>query len=205
MNQALKRRRRGFCRRGFFVAWFFLASFIFPIFLYSQETLLKVDAAVIPKILSRGESGQVVLRLTVPEGVLVLAEPEFVIEFKNLPPIAFPKNFFTATDLELETFEANGQECLKLDKVINIPFSVAIDAPARTYILEGKVKYVLRSLKQGWCLKTASKFYCSFSTRATIMKKKLSGPPAEAPTEKRANPTHNQPTNQPTYQPTYLP
>lgn len=160
----------------FLGGWFFLAFFSLPFFLYSQDTLLKVDAAVIPKILSRGESGQVVLRLTVPEGVLVLAKPEFVIEFKNLPPITFPKNFFTATDLELETFEHNGQECLKLDKVINIPISIALDAPARTYILEGKVKHVLRSVKKGWCLKTASKFYCSFSTRATLIKKKRTSP-----------------------------
>lgn len=168
-------------RRGsyFLISLFLVALASLPFFSYSQETLLKVDAAVIPKILARGESGEVVLRLTVPEGVLVLAKPEFVIEFKNLPPITFPKNFFTATDLELETVELNGQECIKLDKVINIPFSIALDAPARTYILEGKVKYVLRSVKQGWCLKTASKFYCSFSTRAAVVKKKRSNPSPE--------------------------
>ncbi len=133
-----------------------------------------MEVAVVPKILSRGESGQVILRLTIPDKVLVLLEPEFVIEFKDLPAISLPKNFFTATDLELETAELNGQEYLKLDKTIKIPFSIALDAPAKTYILEGKVKYVLRSLTEGWCLKTSSKFFCSFSTRATVMKKKLS-------------------------------
>jgi len=156
----------------------------FPLTLGSQETLLKVDVAIVPKILSRGESGQVILRLTVPEGVVVLSEPEFVIEFKPSPPITFPKNFFTATDLELETENQNGRECLKLDKIIKIPFSVALDAPAKTYILEGKVKYVLQSRQRGWCLKTASKFFSSFSTRATVMKKKSSPSSGSSPTVK---------------------
>lgn len=149
---------------------------IFPLLpaycLEIQETLLKVDVAIVPKILSRGQSGQIILRLAVPEGVIVLTEPEFIIEFKALPPINLPKNFFTATDLELETSDESGRECLKLDKIIKIPFSVAADAPPRTYILEGRVKYTLFSPKRGWCLKTVSKFYGSFSTRATVMKKK---------------------------------
>lgn len=158
-----------------FLLLFVLNLFLILIFscgLEAQEILLKVDVAVVPKILSRGESGQIVLRLTVPEGMIVLTEPEFVIEFKALPPINLPKNFFTATDLDLETMEHNGREALKLDKVIKIPFSVALDAPARTYILEGRVKYTLFSPKKGWCLKTVSRFYASFSTRSTVIKKR---------------------------------
>ncbi len=157
-----------------FVLSFSIFSLLFfpPFRALGQETLLKVDVAIIPKILARGESGQINLRLTVPEGVIVLTEPEFIIEFKALPPINLPKNFFTATDLDLETVDYNGRECLKLDKIIKIPFSVALDAPARTYILEGKVKYTLFSPKKGWCLRTVSKFYSSFSTRATLMKKR---------------------------------
>lgn len=147
-------------------------SFIPAYGLETQDTLLKVDVAIVPKILSRGESGQIILRLAVPEGLIVLTEPEFIIEFKALPPINLPKNFFTATDLDLETTDLSGRECLKLDKIIKIPFSVALDAPPRTYILEGRVKYTLFSSKKGWCLKTVSKFYGSFSTRATVMKKK---------------------------------
>lgn len=137
-----------------------------------QETLLRVDVAIVPKVLSRGQSGQIILRLTIPEGVIVLTKPEFIIEFKPLPPINLPKNFFTATDLNLETTDYSGREGLNLDKIIKIPFSVALDAPPRTYILEGRIKYTLFSPKKGWCLKTVSKFYGSFSTRATVMKKK---------------------------------
>lgn len=160
---------------GFNRGWLFFLLFL-DLFAFQklggQETIIKVDVAIVPKILSRGETGQIVLRLTVPEGVLVLPEPEFVIEFKVLPPLNLPKNFFTATDLDLETEKTNGRECLKLDKIIKIPFSIALDAPPKTYILEGKVKYTLFSPKKGWCLRTASKFYGSFSTRATIVKKK---------------------------------
>jgi hypothetical protein len=162
-------------KKNSFLLLFFLNLFLLFIFfsnLKSQEILLKVDVAVVPKILSRGESGQIILRLTVPEETIVLTEPEFVIEFKALPPINLPKNFFTATDLDLETMETNGREGLKLDKMIKIPFSVALDAPARTYILEGRVKYTLFSPKKGWCLKTVSRFYASFSTRSTVIKKK---------------------------------
>lgn len=162
--------------RLIFLLLFFSLSLFIPLIsvycLEAQETLLKVDVAIVPKILSRGESGQIILRLTVPEGVIVLTEPEFIIEFKALPPINLPKNFFTATDLDLETTDYSGRECLKLDKIIKIPFSVALDAPPRTYILEGKIKYTLFSPKRGWCLKTVSKFYGSFSARATVMKKK---------------------------------
>ncbi|MCX7973262.1 MAG: hypothetical protein N3B16_02010 [Candidatus Aminicenantes bacterium] len=167
----VKKRKKNKYLRLRIICLFILFN-IFILKLRAQETLIKVDVAIVPKILSRGETGQIVLRLTVPDGAIVLTEPEFIIEFKVLPPLNLPKNFFTATDLDLETEDKKGRESLKLDKIIKIPFSVALDAPPKTYILEGKVKYTLFSLKKGWCLRTASKFYGSFSTRASIIKKK---------------------------------
>ena len=150
-----------------------LSFFLFPLILFGQaDDLLKIEGAVLPKSLSRGEEGVVMLRITVPEGLTISPHPDFTIEFKPCPELVFPKNFFTASDLEIEMLEADGGESLNLQAPIKIPFTVALEAARGSHILEGKIKYVARSKKEGWLVKTSSKFFASFYTRLTVIKKK---------------------------------
>lgn len=117
----------------------------------------------------------VVIKLTIKKGIIINPQPSFVIEFNPSEELLFPKNFFTASDLDIGTLEEDGQEYLDLKNPIEIPFSVNLEAKRGSHILEGKVKYFAFSKEEGWCLKSSSKFQASFYTRSTIIKKKKKG------------------------------
>jgi hypothetical protein len=136
-----------------------------------DDDLLKIACSVQPKRLARGEEGKVLLKLTIQEGVLISAQPSFIIEFFPVPEIGFPKNFFTASDLNLGVIDEPGLNHLDLSKPIEIPFTISPDAKSGGHILEGRIKYFARSPEAGWCYKTTSKFSVAFSTRAAVFKK----------------------------------
>lgn len=134
--------------------------------------LLKIETAVLPRRLSRGEEGKVVLRVGVQKGVIISSKPTFIIEIVPNPDLIFPKNFFTASDLALEVVEGEGGSFLNLVKPIEIPFTVGLEAKKGGHILEGRIKYFARSPAEGWCLKSSVKFSVPFSTRQSVAKKK---------------------------------
>jgi len=138
----------------------------------AQEDFLKVEASIVPRRLSRGEEGTVILKLSLQEGIVVSPKPDFTIEFKPCPEIVFPKNFFTATDLGIETKEQDGEEVLDLQEAIRVPFTVSEGAEKGSHILEGRVKYFARSQDGEWCVKTSAKFFVPFFTRSASVKKK---------------------------------
>ena len=138
----------------------------------AQDELLRVEASVIPRRLSRGEAGNVVLRLGVEAGITISPHPEFIVEFKPCEELIFPKNFFTATDLGVVTREDNGQPFLGFEAPLRIPLTVSPKAKKGSYILEGRIKYCARSAAEGWCVKNTAKFYVAYSTRASAVAKK---------------------------------
>jgi hypothetical protein len=139
--------------------------------LAEEEKPLKIKSTLSPARLSRAQEGKVVLELVVKKGISISPHPSFIIEFSPSEEIIFPKNFFTASDLEIETIEENGHEHLNLKKPIKIPFTVSTEAKRGRHILQGKIKYFARSTQEGWCLKMTSEFSASFYTRQTILKK----------------------------------
>ena len=140
-------------------------------FLSAQEDFLKIEASIVPRKLSRGQEGVVVLKLSLQEGIAVSPQPDFIIEFKPCAEILFPKNFYTATDLEIETVVRQGEESLDLAKAIRIPFTVSPEAKKGSHILEGRVKYFARSREAGWCVKNTAKFFVTFFTRPAAVRK----------------------------------
>jgi hypothetical protein len=140
--------------------------------LAAQGDFLKVEASIIPRKLSRGEEGAVILKLSLQEGIVVSPKPDFTIEFKPCPELVFPKNFYTATDLGIETEEKNGEEALNLREAIRIPLTVSEEADKGSHILEGRIKYFARSGDGEWCVKTTAKFFVPFFTRSASVKKK---------------------------------
>ncbi len=147
---------------------------IFPIFayLFSQEDLLKVECSINPLRPARGEEGKVVLKISVEKGISISPQPSLTIEFDPGEELIFPKNFFTASDLNIEVLEENGEEYLDLKKPLVIPFTVSPKAKRGIHTLEGKVKYFARSKKEGWCLKRSFRFSATYYTRITAVKKR---------------------------------
>lgn len=151
----------------------FIIISVLSLFLLSEDDdLLRIECSISPKRLSRGEVGKVILKLSVKEGITISPQPTFIIEFSPNRELVFPKNFFTASDLEIDVLEDKGDECLSLMKPIEIPFTVNLEATRGRHLLEGKIKYFASNKTEGWCLKNSSKFSVSFSTRQSIIKKK---------------------------------
>jgi hypothetical protein len=149
-----------------------ISILIFVVGFAQQEAdCLKVNASISPRYLSRGQEGKVVLKVKLAEGITINPQPSFIIECDASAELSFPKNFFTASDLEIEIKEENGEEYLSLEKPIEIPFTVSLEAKRGNHSFGGKIKYFAFSEKEGWCLKSASKFSASFYTRSTRIKK----------------------------------
>ena len=155
-------------------AVFGLAIFVFFLaggFAQKEEDCLKVSALISPRYLSRGQEGKVVLKITLAEGITINPLPSFIIECDPSYELIFPKNFFTASDLEIEIKEKNGEEYLNLEKPIEIPFTVRLEAKRGNHSFAGRIKYFAFSEQDEWCLKSTTKFSASFYTRSTRVKK----------------------------------
>jgi len=140
--------------------------------LIAQEELLRIEAAITPRRLARGEEGSVILKLSLQEGIVISPHPDFIIEFKSLDALVFPKPFFAASDLGIGAQEKEGEEHLDLKEPVKIPFTVSPEAKKGSYILEGRIKYYARSKSEGWLVKNSAQFFVAFSTRAAAAKKK---------------------------------
>jgi hypothetical protein len=136
------------------------------------EDLLKVNVSINPMRLRRGEEGKIVLKFTVEEGIRISSQPSFTIDLEASDELIFPKNFFSASDLEIEIKEEDGKEYLDLKGPIEIPFSVNMDAKRGNHTIGGKIRYFACSQEEGWCLKYTAKFSSVFLTSSRIFQKK---------------------------------
>jgi hypothetical protein len=137
----------------------------------TPDELLKIEASVAPRRLSRGQEGVVLLKLSLQGDITVSPHPDFIVEFRPSEELVLPKNFFTASDLEVEVVEKDGQECLSFKKPLKIPVTVSPGAKKGSYILEGRVRYYARSASEGWVVRNTAKFYAAYSTQAAPAKK----------------------------------
>jgi hypothetical protein len=139
---------------------------------FAAEELLKIEASIRPRRMRRGQEGNVVLKITVEKGIKISSQPSFTIEFAPSAELSFPKNFFSASDLEIEIVEEDGKEYLNFSAPIEIPFTVKMEAKRGNHSFSGKVKYFACSKEEGWCLKYTSKFATGFYTSSRIYQKK---------------------------------
>lgn len=152
-------------KRRKYVLTFLLVLMVFSYLGSQEEDLIKIDASINPRRLSKGNEGNVVIKFIVKEGITINPQPSFTIELSPSEELVFAKNFFTASDLEVEILEDEGKEYLVLTKQIEITFIVSDDAVRGMHSLEGKVKYFAFSKSENWCLKTTTLFSASFYTR----------------------------------------
>ena len=139
---------------------------------FSENELFQIEASISPRRLSKGQEGKVMLKITLKKGITISAQPQFIIEFKPSEELIFPKNFFTASDLEVEILKENGQEYLNLEKPLEIPFSVDMNALRGNHTLEGKIKYFACLMEEGVCFKTTTEFSASFYTLNRVYNKR---------------------------------
>lgn len=149
----------------------FIALLLGAVGLPAEEDLLRVESSMRPKSLSRGEEGQVVLRVILQPGLFISPHPAFTIEFVPNRELIFPKNTYSHSDLNMEVLEEGGKQFLNLQKPLEIPFTVSLEAKRGGHILEGRIKYFACSKKEGWCLKNTARFAIPFFTRQTVKKK----------------------------------
>ncbi len=160
-----RRLRKAACVLGILLFFPFLCA---P----QEDELLKVESSINPRQLSRGQEGKIILKLSIKEGIIISPLPDFIIEFSPQEDIVFPKNFFTASDLNLGVLEDGGESALDLSKPVEIPFTISLQAKRGSHILDGRIKYFARSRDEDWCLKSNAKFSASFSTWSSFVKKK---------------------------------
>jgi len=150
------------------MAWIRLFGVVLIFFaagpLIAGEDLIKIEAGIVPRRLSRGQEGKIVLKVSLKKGIAISALPAFTIEFEGNEDLVFPKSFFTGSDLTLARVEIGGKECLDLRAPIEIPFTVSPKARRGVYVLRGRVKYFAFDLPNGWCLKSSTPFSTAYST-----------------------------------------
>ncbi len=129
-----------------------------------DEGLLQVRAQVLPRRLARGEEGRIELRFTVRQGITISPVPNFTIQLNASDELAFPKDFFTASDLEMEIADQDGRQFLNVGESVNIPFTVKLTARRGSHRIQGRIKYFGCQLEEGWCLKDKATFSASFYT-----------------------------------------
>jgi len=139
--------------------------------LAGSNDLLRVEASIRPKGLSRGEEGRVILRVVTLPGITLSPHPAFTIEFSPCPELLFPKGFYTNSDLAIEVVEEGAERYLNMSKPIEIPFTVNPSAKRGSHILEGRIRYFACSRKEGWCLKNFARFSVPFFTRQLTINK----------------------------------
>jgi len=146
-----------------FLAILFLVLPLFP----QADDLLKVEASISPGRLSRGQAGRVILKFSIQDGLTINPLPSFTVEIGPSDELVFSKNFFSASDLEIEILEEDGKEYLDLSRQIEIPFTVSDGAERGIHNMEGKIKFFAVSINEDWCLKTTASFSASFYIRVS--------------------------------------
>ena len=138
---------------------------------FREGDYLKVEASINPSRLSRGEEGKLVLKFELKDGIMLSSFPFFSIELSPSEVLVFPKDFFAATDLDIQSEDNDGREFLNVEEDIEIPFTVTLDAERGDHVLEGKIKYFAYSIEQKWFLKNTINFSAAYYVRNRTIKR----------------------------------
>ncbi|HZX11632.1 MAG TPA: hypothetical protein VFG01_11870 [Acidobacteriota bacterium] len=142
----------------------FLVCLAFTFLSAEKYDLLGIEVNIKPKRLSREQEGNIELKFTVKQGIAISSQPSFIIEIEPSETLAFSKDFFTASDLDIKVIEKDGKEYLDFSDPVMVPFTVKPEAERGNHIIKGTVKYFACSLEEGWCLKDKKEFSATFYT-----------------------------------------
>ena len=144
----------------FLILMVFAVQGIFP----EKYDVLGVKADVSPLRLSRGQEGKIKLTFMLKEDIIISSQPSFIIEIDYSEGLVFSKDFFTASDLEIEVVEKDGKEYLDLSQPVEIPFTVSMESERGNHSLAGKVKFFACNPEEDWCLKDKTPFSARYYT-----------------------------------------
>lgn len=115
----------------------------------------------------QGEEGFIKIRVTPRPDLNISVYPEMLIRFKPNPNLIYAKIFFTASELDLLTFQEKDTDYVyyNLDKEISIPFKVSETALLGRMRIEGEVAFSAIFVSNHWCLKTYQPFEVDITSR----------------------------------------
>lgn len=153
--------------------YFLLACLIFlTAGTFAQDDYLKIDASVSPNRIRQGEEGILKIKIIPRSDVKISSQLLFMIKFHDNSNLSFPKIFFTAPELDLQTKQENDSVYLDFEKEIPITFKVNETSLIGKHKISGEVVYTA-VFKDRWSLKTFQVFNVDFnSTRKRTIRKR---------------------------------
>lgn len=146
-----------------------LPVLIAPVF--AQDDLLKIECAVSPRQILQGSEGLLKIKIIVPSGVKISANPEFLIRMDGNDNLSFAKFFFAGSELNLPTSQENAGVFLDPQKEIEVPFMLNEGALLGNLTVSGEVIFTML-FPDNWSVKTTQKFSAGFVSRRNYKIKK---------------------------------
>ncbi|MEW6456793.1 MAG: hypothetical protein AB1410_08805 [Acidobacteriota bacterium] len=150
---------------------FFINTFLsFP----EEEKIVEISASIKPYRIMRGEGGKIILNMRLKKGNYISSAPLLNIEIKSNDGLAFSKNFYTSSDLNIPVIEKDGIKILDVKSHFEIPFKVKEEARPGFKKIEMEIKFFVYSLKSNLCIKYSNKISSGYYIRSKIFRKKIS-------------------------------
>lgn len=137
---------------------------IINIALSAQEEFLKIDTTIDPDSIKQGEEGTLKLKITPRSDVKISSYRGFMIKLYDNQNLTFPKVFYTASELDLQSKQENDTLFYQFEKEIPIPFKVNTNSLLGKHQISGEVIFTA-VFKDNWSIKTYQKFYADFSSK----------------------------------------
>lgn len=138
--------------------------FLTGFFAQAQEDYLKIDITVNPSLIGRGEQGILKLKITPRSDLKISSIPGFMIKFDDNQNLSFPKVFYTASELDLESKQEKDTVYYEFGKEIPLPFKVSNNSLLGKQKISGEIIFTA-IFKDNWSLKTYQKFYADFISK----------------------------------------
>ncbi len=130
----------------------------------AQDDYIRIDCQVVPRVISQGQEGTIVIRIATRSDIRISSYPEFTIRFDENSNVSFAKSFFLGSELNFPTTREKDNIFLDLQKEVAIPFRVNENALVGARLVSGEIVYTV-FFPDSWHIKTFQKFSASFSVR----------------------------------------
>jgi hypothetical protein len=148
-----------------------ICLFLFPPNAFCQDEFLKIECAVSPRSILQGNDGMLKIKINVPNGIKISANPEFMIRLDENENLSFSKIFFAGSELNLPTTQEKEGIFLDPQKEIEVPFKLNESALIGSLTVSGEVVFTML-FQDNWSVKTTQKFAVNFISRRNYKIKK---------------------------------
>jgi len=131
---------------------------------HSQDDYLKINTSINPSSIRQGEEGILKIKIIPRSDIKISSYLGFMIKFDDNENLSFPKVFFTASELDLQSKQENDTVYLELEKEIPIRFKVNENSLIGKHKIKGEVIFTA-IFEDKWSLKTYQKFFANFISK----------------------------------------